>query len=202
MAIEQSPKDVSSIYAAVNIVNYLRITPPPKELVEPLKAYFERQDQKYANLSREDKKTRGDLKKANDIEEKRLRTALKKAGSSNKFARDAWEVAYSGGMYLGRVVRYDGSNATLSVPRQNLTVHLGKSLDIGITSMEENYWMSLLGAKPQIVNPDFKEKALEWLIARIDERLSEKEFNFLDNVAIKSKEDTIVLRYDAKKPEI
>ena len=106
---------------------------------------------------------------------------LKKQGVVTNQERDAYTVAHFTGLAMGRFVNHAIECPDLEIvgakhPRtEEIKItprlfddYLIKSMRDGIVCLEEGYWISIRGVlKPRIINPEFMNKAFDWLKAEI-----------------------------------
>lgn len=78
----------------------------------------------------------------------------------------------------------------IRISPQTFESYLTISIKDGIRSLEEKYWINLPNTpKPQIINPDFEEKATEWLKNEIHTRISSKgKCSLLEKVVVQQEE--------------
>ncbi len=125
---------------------------------------------------------------------------LRAAGIITKNERDAYEAARYAGKAMAKFVYNVGENRDgVIVKRKNdsggevkitpklLEDCLGMSVRDGIKCLTEKYWMPTKGVKqPQIINPDFQEKAVSWLINEVYFKTDKnRECKLLERVVIK-----------------
>ncbi len=200
-----TPRDVSSIYAAAQIAQYLLIRPPNilPEIGIALEQLASSEQLEFDEMDSVDKESARDLQTAASDDERILMRALKKAGNSTEASRHAFDITDCFcGYGLEKLIRLKDSNPAL-VTYQEFTEWLRSCIHFGICDIESRYLiLNPQHKEPPIVNVDFKDKALEWMLNEIEKRSQYGEFNFLSYVSIKKIDDyTLRLRIDNRELE-
>ncbi|MBI4152170.1 hypothetical protein HY495_00535 [Candidatus Woesearchaeota archaeon] len=143
-------------------------------------------------------------------EEKEEENYLTQQGIVTETEKDAYSVAWTWGNRLNHVAyrgnKFDPSIEVLegkglivreiAMPRDSFYRHVHNGLIGAISTLEDKYWLQLRGVKkPQIINPDFREKAYHWLCAEIERKLSPGlEIRLLDHVLARNDGERIALK--------
>ena len=110
-------------------------------------------------------------------------------------------MAHFAGLCLANLIRHEtdsveilqqtnGCAEEIRVTKELFEEYLKRSIKAGICSLEGKYWINLQGVqKPEIINPEFEEKAYEWLKEEIYSRISQgKECVLLEKVVVKQED--------------
>src|SRR3989338_3370718 len=171
-------------------------------------------DRESYHLKKEDQLQREQLEHFLVEEEKRGKREeenyLTRQGIVTETEMDAYSVAWTWGNRLNHVAyrgnKFDPSIEVLdgnglivreiAMPPDSFYRHVQNGLIGAIHTLEEKYWIQLRGVqKPQIINPDFQEKAYRWLCAEIERKLHPGlEIRLLDHVLARNDGKRIALK--------
>ncbi len=153
----------------------------------------------------QEEQTRDLLHQAREQDEVEFEDELRKCGILTEQEKDAYMVAHFAGLAMSRFVYHADENkgGVEVVKRRNgvaeevrITPELFEdyvriSINDGIKSLISKYWISIKSVEmPQIINPDFHEKATFWLAHEVYSRTDEnKECKLLETVVVKREND-------------
>ncbi len=160
------------------------------------KRYYEKKE----CMAQEDQ-TRSRLYLAREQDEVEFEEELRLSGITTRPERDAYMVALFAGLGMTNFVysadeskdgveiikRKNGVTKEVRIVPELLEDYLRISVNVGIISLIGKYWIPIEGVKmPQIVNPDFEEKATRWLTKEVYSRTKEgRECKLLEKVVVK-----------------
>jgi len=190
MVDETIPDEISCIYAAKQMAQYLNIV----HRLEPQQIQGTKRRQTLTDrvlntikdmLPDNPTKTREkeDMESARKIQEYHLR----KAGIKTEEERGALTVAKFAAVYLRKEVR-DSYDSSISLTGEMMHEHIKNAVSYGISALNGEYWLNMKDM-PEIVNPEFEGKAREWLMTEIESRKREGSFSLLEAVTVRHSDD-------------
>lgn len=149
----------------------------------------------------QEKQRREELHQAREKADTEFEEELRASGITTEQEKDAYMVAHFAGLAMVRFVyRADESKDGVEIVKRKNGVaeevrvtqglfedYLAISVNDGIICLEEKYWINLPDVqKPEIVNPDFEAKAIDWLKGEVYSKTTDgKECKLLERVVVK-----------------
>lgn len=144
--------------------------------------------------------------------DKNFTEELRSAGIVTPQEREAYMIAYQAGLCIDSCVRSAGERCFRGIDENNQVKIIGRNhgiineirvttelfekylrmgINIGVSYLESRHWTDIPNVpRPEIVNPDFEEKAMKWLIDEVHSRTYDgKECIFLEKVIAKKERD-------------
>ncbi|MDP3734266.1 MAG: hypothetical protein Q8R37_03475 [Nanoarchaeota archaeon] len=127
--------------------------------------------------------------------------------------KDAYTVACYAGLAMRRFIRVDPSEVIvrkkngipleIRITPELFENYISLSIDDGMKCLEGDYWMPIKDiTTPEIINSDFKPKALEWLKQELYSRIADgSDCLLLEKVIVRKDEDGMILLRDKKKSQ-
>lgn len=169
------------------------------------KAYKEKKE-----YMEQENKTREGLHQARERSDAEFEEELRAFGIKTGQEKDAYMVAHFAGSAMARFVyraneskdgvevvkRKNGVAEEIKLAPELFEDYLAISVNDGIRCLIEKYWIPIRGVEmPQIVNPDFEEKAVAWLTKEAYSKIGQgNECAFLEMVVIKQEDEKIDLK--------
>ncbi|MFH1064014.1 MAG: hypothetical protein V1729_02965 [Candidatus Woesearchaeota archaeon] len=177
-------RHITPAYAAKHVAQYLQIRRPIAEPQERL-GMMQRMASYIAGILPKNKEQKEYEKMMHSLEQedRNLERRLKIAGVESQDQRDSWVITHHAGNCLYRQAEQQ-KDGWVIVPGDRFKAQLSGALYHGIRQALVQYWIPLPDEDiPKNINPDFNQKATDWMMKQIYERKGES-FNFLSTVLL------------------
>lgn len=205
--------DITCIYAAKSLAPFLKVTTPdaqglaemvgkqglpPFGMASLAVTLADKVDKMlHPARTKQERMAEEEQKRMDENQLAEYREDLRKAGIATEQEHDAFCFASNAAMELSLQLSHRSKNGALSALKKEFeTFYLPGAVNAGIRfGIADRYWQPMEGEKePQIVNPEFKDTAMRWLLDEAYSREGKGEFAFLDRTLMAVDGDNITWR--------